>query len=299
MERFIKEFEYYINGELRLSQNTCTSYKNDVEQYCAFLTKYRNCVEPADIGIDDLRAYLNSLKNKHINSSSQSRKLSAIKAFHKFCMLEKYTQTNVSKLVSNPKQEKKLPIVLSIEEVEHLLDCLTNDTPLEARNKAMIELLYASGLRVSELINLKLSDLRFSAGIIEVFGKGNKQRLVPVGEEAIDAITYYLENARIKLQNIKSKDFVFINSHGGPLTRQAVFGIIREKALLAGISKPISPHMLRHSFASHLLERGLDLRIIQELLGHEDISTTEIYSHINNKKVKEIYNDAHPRARKE
>lgn len=298
MKNFVKEYEYYINGELNLSKNTCESYLRDVDQYCDFLSKNRNCCAPADITIDDLRAYLSSLKRKQINSSSQARKLSAIKSFHSFCMKEKYTTTNISKLVANPKQEKKLPVVLSIEEIDTLLDSLNNDNPLEMRNKAMIELLYSSGLRVSELVNIRLVDMKLSARVIHIYGKGSKERIVPVGEEAIDAINYYLDNGRNKLQNVKSKDFVFLNNHGAPLTRQAVFGIIKEKALNCGITKPISPHKLRHSFASHLLERGLDLRLIQELLGHEDISTTEIYTHINNQRLKEIYNNAHPRARK-
>lgn len=298
MNKYVKEYQYYISGELSLSKNTCESYQRDVEQYAEYLMKYRNITSPAQIDVDDLRSYLTSLKNKHINSSSQSRKLSAIKSFHKFCVLEKYTDRNISKLVNNPKQEKKLPVVLSIEEVDMLLNSLNQHTPLEMRNKAMIELLYSSGLRVSELIELKFNDLRTDLGLLQVYGKGSKERLVPVGEEAISAINFYLEHGRKMLSNIKSKDYIFINHHGEPLTRQAVFGIIKDKALNAGITKPISPHKLRHSFASHLLERGLDLRMIQEMLGHEDISTTEIYTHINNARLREIYNTAHPRANK-
>lgn len=296
MEKYIKEYQYYISGELSLSNNTCESYCRDVEQYAEYLMKYRNITSPNQIDVDDLRSYLTSLKNKHITPSSQSRKLSAIKSFHKFCVLEKYADTNISKLVNNPKQQKKLPVVLSINEVDMLLNSLTLDTPLEMRNKAIIELLYSSGLRVSELINLRFNDLRSDIGILQIYGKGNKERLVPVGETALDAINYYVEYGRNKLSNAKSKDYLFLNHHGEPLTRQAVFNIIKEKALNAGITKPISPHKLRHSFASHLLERGLDLRMIQEMLGHEDISTTEIYTHINNTKLREIYQSSHPRA---
>lgn len=299
MKGFIHEYEMYLNVEAKLSKNTSENYIRDISQYCEFLTKYRNISNPEDITIDDVRSYLNSLKRNHISSASQSRKLSAIKSFHKFLMLEKYVTKNVAKLVQNPKLEKKLPTVLSIEEVDNLLNCLTEDTPLELRNKTMIELAYSSGLRVSELINLKIGNLHLQSGFIEIYGKGNKERIVPVGGEAIDLINKYLETARLLYINNKSKDFVFLTRNGTNMTRQMFFDIIKEKAKLAGITKDVSPHKLRHSFASHLLERGIDLRLIQELLGHESISTTEIYTHINNMKLKNVYMNAHPRARKE
>lgn len=299
MKGFIHEYEMYLNVEAKLSKNTSENYIRDISQYCEFLTKYRNISNPEDITIDDVRSYLNSLKRNHISSASQSRKLSAIKSFHKFLMLEKYVTKNVAKLVQNPKLEKKLPTVLSIEEVDNLLNCLTEDTPLELRNKTMIELAYSSGLRVSELINLKIGNLHLQSGFIEIYGKGNKERIVPVGGEAIDLINKYLETARLLYINNKSKDYVFLTRNGTNMTRQMFFDIIKEKAKLAGITKDVSPHKLRHSFASHLLERGIDLRLIQELLGHESISTTEIYTHINNMKLKNIYMNAHPRARKE
>lgn len=298
MESFIKEYEYYLHGEVNLSNNTCESYIQDINQYMEFLKKYRNVGDVLDIEVDDVRAFLSSLKRHHIASSSQARKLTAIKSFHKFLVLEKYTEKNVAKLVSSPKQEKKLPVVFSIEEVDKLLNSLTTENHLEIRNKAMVELTYSSGLRVSELINLKLSNLHLKMGFIEVLGKGNKERIVPVGEEAIDIINLYLTNSRPILYKNHSKDFLFLNIHGYQMTRQGFFGILKEKAILAGITKPISPHKLRHSFASHLLERGIDLRLIQELLGHEDISTTEIYTHINNARLKQVYLTSHPRANK-
>lgn len=299
MEHLIHEYEMYLNVEAKLSKNTTENYVSDITQYCNYLTKYRNITEPENITIEDVRSYLSSLKRNHISPSSQSRKLSAMKSFHKFLMLEKYVTKNVAKLVQNPKQEKKLPSVLSVEEVDNLLNCLSTDTPLELRNKTMIELTYSSGLRVSELINLKISDLHLQNGFIQIFGKGNKERIVPVGEEAIDLINEYLETARLLFANNKSKDYVFLTRLGSKMTRQMFFEIIKEKAKLAGITKDVSPHKLRHSFASHLLERGIDLRLIQELLGHESISTTEIYTHINNTRLKNIYLNAHPRARKE
>lgn len=299
MEQFIHEYEMYLNVEEKLSKNTTENYISDITQYCNYLSKYRHITDPENITIEDVRSYLSSLKRNHISSSSQSRKLSAMKSFHKFLMLEKYVSKNVAKLVQNPKQEKKLPSVLSIEEVDNLLNCLTEDTPLELRNKTMIELTYSSGLRVSELINLKVSDLHLQNGFIQIFGKGSKERIVPVGEEAIDLINKYLETARLLFVNNKSKDYVFLTRLGSKMSRQMFFEIIKEKAKLAGITKDVSPHKLRHSFASHLLERGIDLRLIQELLGHESISTTEIYTHINNTRLKNVYLNAHPRARKD
>lgn len=299
MNTLIREYEMYLTTEAKLSKNTCISYVNDITQYLDYIKKYREKHDPEDINIEDIRSYLASLKRNHISSTSQSRKLSAMKSFHKFLMLEKYVSKNVAKLIQNPKQEKKLPTVLSIEEVENLLNVLSEDTPLELRNKTMIELAYSSGLRVSELVDLKMKNLHLNNGFIEIFGKGNKERIVPVGEEAIYLINKYLETARLLYVNNKSKDYVFLTRRGTNMTRQMFFEIIREKAILAGITKEISPHKLRHSFASHLLERGIDLRLIQELLGHESISTTEIYTHINNTKLKNVYLNAHPRARKE
>ena len=299
MNTLIREYEMYLTTEAKLSKNTCISYVNDITQYLDYIKKYREKHDPEDINIEDIRSYLASLKRNHISSTSQSRKLSAMKSFHKFLMLEKYVTKNVAKLIQNPKQEKKLPTVLSIEEVENLLNVLSDDTPLELRNKTMIELAYSSGLRVSELVDLKLGNLHLNNGFIEIFGKGNKERIVPVGEEAIYLINKYLETARLLYVNNKSKDYVFLTRRGTNMSRQMFFEIIREKAKLAGITKEISPHKLRHSFASHLLERGIDLRLIQELLGHESISTTEIYTHINNTKLKNVYLNAHPRARKD
>lgn len=298
LQDFIAEYTLYIKTEVKLSKNTCESYIRDITEYCAFLEKNRNIRDSRDITVDDIRSFLAKLNREHITPSSQSRKLSSLKSFHKFLVLEKYADVNIAKLISNPKKEKKLPTVLSIEEVEQLLSVLNEDNPLEIRNKAMIELTYSSGLRVSELVNLKISDLHMQMGIIDVFGKGSKERVVPINQNTLELLKRYLTNSRPTFENIRSKDFLFINRRGEQLTRQSFFLIIKEKAKLAGITKEISPHKLRHSFASHLLERGLDLRLIQELLGHEDISTTEIYTHINNIKLKEIYYNAHPRAKK-
>ncbi len=298
MDNFLKEYHYYLISELHLSSNTWHSYESDVEKYISFIVKNYKINDPKDIQVSHLRNYIDSLNRKKIEPSSQSRKLSAIKSFHKFLMKEKYVSVNITTSIDLPKQVKKLPTVLSIEEVDLLLNTLNTETPLETRNKAMIELTYASGLRVSELIDLKLSDLHLDAGFVQIHGKGNKERIVPMGEIAIDSLNYYIENARHLLLK-KHTDYVFINGRdGNQMTRQAFFLIIKDKVKQAGIKKEISPHKLRHSFASHLLKNGVDLRLIQELLGHEDISTTERYTHIQNDDMIKTYEYAHPRARK-
>lgn len=299
MDNYLKEYHYYLISEMRLSNNTWQSYESDVKKYIEFIVKNYKITNPQDIQIDHLKKYIDSLHRKNIEPSSQSRKLSAIKSFHKFLLKEKYVSSNIASAIDLPKQTKKLPTVLSIEEVDLLLNTLNTSTPLESRNKAMIELTYASGLRVSELVSLKLSDLHLDAGFVQVHGKGNKERIVPVGEIAIDSLNYYLQNSRLQLSK-KHNDYVFINGRdGGQMTRQAFFLIIKNKVKQAGIKKEISPHKLRHSFASHLLKNGVDLRLIQELLGHEDISTTERYTHLQNEDMIQKYNYAHPRARKE
>lgn len=298
MNNYLIEYEMYITTELGLSKNTCDNYLKDISNYLNYLTKYRKCQEPSDITVNDIRAYLATLKRKNLSSSSLSRKLSSIKSFHTFLVKFHYTNQNVAKLITNPKKEKKLPVVLSLEEVDNLLATFTEDTPLELRNKTMVELTYSCGLRVSELINLKFSSVHLQMGIIDVVGKGNKERIVPMGSKAIELIKKYLEFGRPKLASPRPNDFLFLNHNGEQMTRQMFFIVIKEKAKVAGIQKPISPHKLRHSFATHLLERGLDLRLIQELLGHADISTTEIYTHINSAKIREVFESSHPHANK-
>lgn len=298
LDSYLREFHYYLISELHLSSNTWKNYESDVEKYISFLVKNYKIKMPNEIQLRHVQSFISSLSRHNIKPSSQSRKISAIKSFHKFLMKEKYVTSNVAATVDLPKQVKKLPTVLSIKEVDMLLDTLNTETPLETRNKAMIELAYASGLRVSELVGLKLSDLHLDAGFVQIHGKGNKERIVPVGEIAIDSLNFYLENARSQLIK-KHTDCVFINGRdGNQMTRQAFFLIIKDKVKQAGIKKEISPHKLRHSFASHLLKNGVDLRLIQELLGHEDISTTERYTHLQNEDMIKTYEHAHPRARK-
>ena len=296
MQGYVTEFKYYAFGELRMSNNTFLAYERDIKQYVYYLETH-GIEDPNDITIDILRDYLKYLKTKKIQPSSAARKLSSIKAFHKFLQVEKYTKDNITKNIDAPKQAKKLPQVLSIEEVELLLNSLNDSTAIESRTKAMIELDYATGLRVSELINIKLQDIHLDNGFVQVYGKGNKERIVPVGEVAIQAVKNYIDNARPKLMK-KHTDYLFINNKdGGPISRQAFFMILKQKVKDCGINKDVSPHKLRHSFASHLLKNNVDLRLIQELLGHEDISTTERYIHIKNADMNKQYIEKHPRAK--
>lgn len=297
MNELLNEYQYYLSGELNLSKHTQSNYKRDINKYIEYLQKYRAVNDPKDITADDIRNYFATLKKRNLQASSRARNLTAIKSFHKFLALEKYTNINASELIDAPKQEKKLPVILSIEEVEKLIDSIELNDERDVRDRAMIELAYSCGLRVSELVNLEISDVHLEMGFIKIFGKGNKERIVPVGEIALDIINKYLKESRPKYAKPHVRA-LFLSRFGEKMTRNAFNKILKERARTAGITKSVNPHMLRHSFASHLLESGTDLRFIQELLGHENISTTEIYTHINNQKLREIYLHAHPRSRK-
>lgn len=295
LTQLLKEYQYYLRISKGLSQNTITSYISDLKEYVDFLQKNYSIKQPKQITKEHIRNFIARLKRKEEAASSISRKISAIRSFHRFLLQEKEVDENIASLIHLPKKEKKLPTVLSIDEVENLISQTTGEKPLDLRNKAMLELLYGSGLRVSELLNLNLSDLHVNTGFIDVIGKGNKERIVPLGEEGAYALKKYIEASRPQLKNV-SEDALFVNTRGNKLSRVGVYKIIKNLALKAGIIKDISPHTLRHSFASHLLENGVDLRFVQELLGHEDVSTTQIYTHINKKQLKEVYDKYHPRS---
>ena len=248
------------------------------------------------IGRKHIEAYLKTLKRKNLSSKTMSRKLTSIKGFHQFLILEKETDDNVSITIEMPKIEKSLPDVLSIEDVVKIINQLQGSDPLTLRNIALLELIYGSGLRVSELLNLQVSDVHLTAGYVRVTGKGSKEREVPLGEVSVLALRKYLSSGRQQLVKMKTAD-LFLNMNGQKLSRQGFFKILKKLAQEAGVSKEVSPHTLRHSFATHLLEAGVDLRTLQELLGHEDISTTQIYTHISQKHIKDAYLSSHPRAK--
>lgn len=298
MRELATEYRYYLRSERSMQPNTISSYVSDVEAYLMYLEETLLIDDPNLITEDSVTKFLLSLKKKKFSTTSISRYLSSIKSFHKFLSKDGLTKKNVTLQISSPKIDKKLPVVLTIEEVSKLLDSIKGEKPLDLRNEAMFELIYACGFRVSELVNLKINNLHLTSKMIQVIGKGAKERLVPVNDYAIKVLRKYLLEARpLLLKNAKDSGFIFLNNNGQVLSRVGFFKLLKNLAKEAGIEKEISPHTLRHSYATHLLEAGVDLRYIQELLGHEDISTTQIYTHLSLAKVKEVYKTAHPRER--
>lgn len=290
------EYRYYLRSERRMEPNTVSSYVSDIEVYLTYLEEDLYIDDVDLIKEDDITRFLLSLKKKKFTPSTISRYLSSIKSFHKFLSKDGLVKKNVALQISSPKLDKKLPTVLTVEEVSKLLDSIEGDKPLDLRNQAMFELIYACGFRVSELVGLKLVNLHLTSKMIQVIGKGSKERLVPVNDYAIKVLRrYLLEGRPLLLKDNKDNGFIFLNNLGQGISRVGFFKLLKDLCKKSGITKDVSPHTLRHSYATHLLENGVDLRYIQELLGHEDISTTQIYTHLSLGKVKEIYKNAHPR----
>jgi len=284
----IEEFLDYLLIDKKYSDNTIESYRNDLNKYYEFIKKdIKNASE------DDINKYIISLNKNGFSEKSISRNISAIKSFYKFLLIEKKIQHNITENIDTPKLHKSLPKVLTEEEVEKLLDISLNDH-FSFRNKAMLELMYATGMRVSELINIKVFDIDFEADIIRITGKGRKERIVPFGDYALYYLKKYYDDYRYMFLIKGESDYLFLNNHGEPMTRQGFFKILKKIADEVGIKKEFSPHTLRHSFATHLLNHGADLRSIQELLGHSDISTTQIYTNLSFNQIKENYKDFHP-----
>ncbi len=290
-ENKIEKFMNYLLIDKKYSNNTIESYKKDLYKYVNFMVSKN--IELRDIKKDNIMDYIKYLKKGNINEKTISHNISVIRSYYKFLITEKYLKNSPSEFIELPKLKKTLPNVLSIEEVDLLLDIKLNDH-YSYRNKAMLELLYATGLRVSELVNLKLTEIDLNECLLRTIGKGNKERIIPIGDQAIYYLREYLLYHRGNMLKKEINDYVFLNNHGKKMTRQGFFKIIKKDATDKGIKKDISPHTLRHSFATHLLECGADLRSIGEMLGHSSVSTTEIYTHISNEKLKKDYNDSHP-----
>jgi integrase/recombinase XerD len=297
LKGLLKEYEYYLRITKGLSSNSISSYTTDLREYIEFLNKNYLLKDPEYITKQHIRNFISRLKRKNNSSASISRKMSAIRSFHKYLLIEKIVYTNVTTGISLPKKEKRLPLVLSVNEIDALMIAADGDEPLELRNRAMLELLYGSGLRITELIELRLVDIHLNMGFINVTGKGNKERIVPIGDEGQFALKRYIEKGRSELKTVMG-DIIFVNNRGNKISRVGFYKTLKRLAIKAGITKDISPHTLRHSFASHLLENGVDLRMVQELLGHNDISTTQLYTHINKKQLKSVYEEFHPRSYK-
>jgi integrase/recombinase XerD len=298
MKYILKDYEYYLKKEKGSSKNTISAYVRDLEQYRLFLEKYHQVKKPSHIQKKHIEGYLKSL-DKRVSSKTIARKLTAIKSFHHFLALEKEVDIDITKDFSTPKSSKTLPKVLSIDQVVSLLEQVDKDSDLGLRNKALLELIYGSGLRVSELLDIQIEDIHLNQSYVIVHGKGSKERMVPISDMANIALRKYMADARPNLLKDRKITHVFLNQNGQKLSRQGFFKVLKKLALDAGIDSECSPHTLRHSFATHLLENGMDLRTLQTLLGHEDISTTQIYTHISQKRIKEIYKKAHPRAKEE
>ncbi|TNF09219.1 MAG: site-specific tyrosine recombinase XerD [Bacillota bacterium] len=298
MKYVLKDFEYYLKNEKGSSINTISSYMHDLAQYQAFLETYHDIKKPRDIEKKHIEGFLKSMR-KQVTAKSVARKLTAIKSFHHFLALEKETDENVALALQSPKIEKSLPKVLSIDEVLAILNMANESKKLGYRNQALLELIYGSGLRVSELLDIKMEDIHLNQGYIIVKGKGDKERMVPISDVSMIALRNYIVKSREDLMGDKKTSYLFLNQQGQRLSRQGFFKLLKKLAHDAGVETECSPHTLRHSFATHLLENGMDLRTLQSLLGHEDISTTQIYTHISQKRIKEIYKEAHPRAKED
>lgn len=296
LTKYLKSFLYFIELEKGLADNTIYSYKNDLSRFIEFI--YVNNVSYyKDVSLELLESFFKELHELGLNNSSRARYLSAIREFYKFLNYKKVITDNKTEKLDLPKSSRKIPEVLSFNEVSLILDIIETQTNLGVRDRAMLETLYASGLRVSELINVKERDILFEEGIIRVFGKGSKERIVPIGSSALLFIRQYLSGVRFQLKNPKrNSEELFLNSRGGKLSRMGVWKIIDKYVKMTNIEKNVHPHTFRHSFATHLLEGGADLRAVQEMLGHSDISTTQIYTHIDNQYLKEIHKSFHPRA---
>lgn len=292
------QFAFYLETEKHLSLNSINSYLADLKDYGIYLKKL-NIDFISEVTDIEINKYIMSLKRKDLAKKSIQRHITCLKMFHKWLVDEGLTYENPCKLISNVKLDKKIPEVLSIVEVDKIISSIDTTDYIGKRNRAIIEVLYGSGLRVSELTDLKISNIHMNAKYIQVIGKGNKERIVPMGDEEIIALRDYIEESRPILSKNKNSNVLFLNYQSNPISRVSIFKIIKELALKCGINKEISPHTLRHSCATHLLQNGVDLRIVQEFLGHEDISTTEIYTHIDKSHLKEVYNNAHPLAHKE
>ena len=290
-----RNFENYLRLEKSLSENSIEAYLNDVRKLENFAETSGREIPPAAITYSDLKEFLKWYSADNLNTRTQARVLSGIRAFYKFLLIDGEIDENPSSLVESPKLGLKLPEVLSVSEIDSLIEVIDLSRPEGHRNKAIIETLYCCGLRVSELVNLCLTDIHYGEGFVNVTGKGNKQRLVPVSNKALKEIELYRID-RSRLPVIYDENIVFLNRRGRKLTRSMIFHIIRELAARAGIKKRISPHSLRHSFATHMIEAGADLRAVQEMLGHESIITTEIYTHIDRSFLRDTLIMFHPRS---
>ncbi len=293
---YTKGFKVYLQLEKSLSKNTVEAYLNDVSKLTTYEEENIQRTSPAEIILSDLQLFIKHINEEGLSARTQARIISSLKAFFKYLYLENIIRDDPASLLESPRPGRKLPDTLSVEEVDRIINTIDMSLPEGERNKAIIETLYGCGLRASELINLKITDIYAKDNFIKVIGKGNKERLVPIGNTALKQIDLYLENSRSRLQPDRpDEDILFLNRRGKRLSRNMIFIIVKELGEKSGIRKSISPHTFRHSFATHLVEGGADLRAVQEMLGHASIITTEIYTHLDREYLKSTIALYHPR----
>lgn len=296
MKKLLDQFLNHLSIEVGLSANTVESYRRDLERYIEFLQEKKvDSVE--EITEEHITNFIVLLSGKGLAANSIARKLSSIRRFHKFLVTEGYSDSNPAGALESPKLWRKLPTVLNVKEMEKLLDKPTEDDPLSLRDRAILEFLYATGVRISELINIKRKNFMPEVELVRVIGKGQKERIIPIGKEAVRSVEKYLQEARPSLAKQNSEDFLFLNRRGRYFSRMGLWKILRKYVMQAGIKKKVTPHTIRHSFATHLLEGGADLRAVQEMLGHADISTTQIYTHLDREYLKQEHRHYHPRSK--
>lgn len=294
---YIQEYENYLKLERSLSANSIEAYNHDVIKLRQFLEITNSKLSPLQISIVELQDFIEYINELGMTPHSQARIISGVKSFYKFLLYEGEIEKDPTTLLEAPKLGRKLPDTLNVLEIDKIFAAIDHSTPQGMRNRAMLETLYSSGLRVSELINLKQANILFDVGFLRVVGKGNKERLVPIGKEALKYINIYREEVRVHQDvQLGHEAFLFLNRRGKQLTRQMMFMTIKDLVARAGLNKTVSPHTFRHSFATHLIEGGADLRAVQEMLGHESITTTEIYTHLDRDYLKQVIHEFHPRS---
>ncbi|MEB5761028.1 site-specific tyrosine recombinase XerD [Staphylococcus haemolyticus] len=295
METIIEEYLKFIQIEKGLSENTIGAYRRDLKKYQLYMQEQK--IAHIDfIDRQTIQECLGSLIDQGASAKSIARFISTIRSFHQFALREKYAAKDPTVLIETPKYEKKLPDVLEVEEVIQLLETPDLTKNNGYRDRTILELLYATGMRVTELIQIEIDDVNLIMGFVKVFGKGNKERIIPLGDTVIEYLDTYINTVRTQLLKKTVTNVLFLNLHGRPLTRQGIWKLIKQYGLRANITKTLTPHTLRHSFATHLLENGADLRAVQEMLGHSDISTTQLYTHVSKTQIRQMYNQFHPRA---
>ena len=295
MQEIIQDFIHYLKLERNLSENTIEAYRNDISRYIQFLSD-QNIDNPKFITLSSIQGFIQCLTDIGLSASSMARNFSSIRSFHRFMVGENITDRDPTEIIESPRLPRRLPKVLDVSEIELILSKVDASTNKGIRDKAIIEMLYSTGIRVSELISLKMSDVFFHQSVIRVFGKGSKERVVPFGDIATKNMKNYITAVRSLLaRKMKSKDHLFLNMRGESISRMGVWKIIQGYVRLAGIKKKVSPHVFRHSFATHLLEGGANLRAVQEMLGHSDISSTQIYTHLDREYLTEVHRTFHPR----